>query len=151
MFDRMIDCNKKKNVVQQYDETNRRAERKSSRRKRKTRRRGRRRRTCSVLQAALSVLLCPALSLPYSQALIRRTRSTVQNISRQCKQDYTLRQLMIVKIPLTICKHKKAVGNEKRAKTSTTDKSIHESKTLGSASNSINSLTDTRAGRCAGV
>lgn len=36
---------------------------------------------------------------------------------------------------------------KKRAKTSTTDKSIHESKTLGSASNSINSLTDTRAGR----
>lgn len=58
---------------------------------------------------------------------------------------------MIVKIQLTICKHKKAVGNEKRAKTSKTDKSIHESKTLGTASNNINSLTDTRAGRYAGV
>lgn len=40
------------------------------------------------------------------------------NISRQCKQEYTLWQLVIVKIQLTICKHKKAVGNEKRAKTS---------------------------------
>lgn len=101
-----------KKYVQLYDEANRRAERRSSRR----RRRERRRRRCSVLQAALSVLLCPALSLLHSQALIRRTISTVQNNSRQCKREHTLWKLMIVKIPLTICKHKKAVGNEKKSK-----------------------------------
>lgn len=36
----------------------------------------------------------------------------------------TLWQLMICKIQLTVCKHKKAVGNEKRAKTSKIDKAF---------------------------
>lgn len=39
---------------------------------------GGRGRGVGALQAALSVLLCPALSLPYCQALITRSISTVQ-------------------------------------------------------------------------
>lgn len=70
----------------------------------------------------------PLWSLSYGQAFIRSTISTVQ--TRQCIQGYTLWQLMRGKIQLTICKHKKAVGNEKKSKNKQNRQSIHESMTF---------------------
>lgn len=49
--------------------------------------------------------------------------STVQTLQDSAYR-ITLWQLMICKIQLTVCKHKKAVRNEKRAKTSKIDKAF---------------------------
>lgn len=66
-------------------------------------------------------LLCSCYHFQ-DQAFIKATFSTVQTF-----QDSAYRitwQLMICKIQLTVCKHKKAVRNEKRAKTSKIDKAF---------------------------
>lgn len=83
----------------------------------------------TAVQASLLILLCPACLIILIQAFIKTAISTVQTFQDSAYR-ITLWQLMICRIQLTVCKHKKAVGNEKKSKNKQNRQSIHESMTF---------------------